>query len=341
MGVRSAAAISTEDKVGFLSAPEAYPAKPAEVEMRETHWSYVFLAGERAYKLKKPLASDHFDHTRIAAREANCRKEVLLNRRLAGDVYEGVARLVLAADNRLAIDGDGETIDWLVVMRRLPHDRMLDRMIAAGTFEIRHLERLGRRLATFYAGRPAAKMAPDTYLDRFRSDQADNRAVFAACRTVPPDRHARLLDRLAAALAEKGPLLEERARAGRIVDGHGDLRPQHVCMTETLVIFDCLEFSDALRQVDPVDEIAFLGMECAVLGADWIGPKLMEVVLARLGQTVPGELPALYTACRALLRARLTLAHLLDPVPREPERWPPVADRYADAADAALKKLGF
>ena len=204
MGARSTAAISTEDKVRFLSAPEAYPAKPAEVEMRETHWSYVFLAGERAYKLKKPLASDHFDHTRVAAREANCRKEVLLNRRLAGDVYHGVARLVLTADGRLAIDGAGATIDWLVVMRRLPHDRMLDRMIAAGTFEFRHLERLGRRLATFYAGRPAAKMRPSAYLDRFRSDQADNRVVLAACRTVPPDRYARLLDRLAAALAGEG-----------------------------------------------------------------------------------------------------------------------------------------
>lgn len=341
MDARSAAAISTEDKVRFLSAPASYPGKPAQVEVDETHWSFVFLAGAKVYKLKKSLASDHFDHTRLAAREANCRKEVLLNRRLAGDVYERAARLVLKPDGGLAINGRGETIDWLVVMRRLPRDRMLDRMIAEASLEARHLERLGRRLATFYAGHPSAALAPEAYLHRFRRDQGNNRAVLGSLRDVSAGRYAKLLDRLDAALAEKGAMLEDRVRAGRIVDGHGDLKPEHVCMTEPLVIFDCLEFSDELRQVDPVDEIAFLGMECAVLGADWVGPKLLEIVLARLGQSVPDDLPALYAACRAVLRTRLTLAHLLDPVPREPEKWQPVADRYAEAAEAALRRLAF
>ena len=227
---------------------------------------------------------------------------MLLNRRLAGDVYDGVARLALTADGRLAIDGAGATIDWLVVMRRLPHDRMLDRMIAAGSFEFRHLERLGRRLATFYAGRAAREDGrPTTYLDRFRSDQADNRAVLAACRDGC--RRTAMRDFSTGwppHSLEKGPLLEERARAGRIVDGHGDLRPQHVCMTETLVIFDCLEFSDALRQVDPVDEIAFLGMECAILGADWIGPKLMA---DRSGAARPNRFRRAACALHGLPRA--------------------------------------
>lgn len=330
---------STEDKVRFLSAPEAYTEKPATVEVVETHLSWVFLAGERVYKLKKPVSSEHFDFTSLAAREANCRSEVRLNRRLAGDVYQGVARLVLSADGRLALDGEGETVDWLVVMRRLPADRMLDQLIRRSAVDSAELARLGERLSRFYASRPPAEIEPQAYLDRFIQEQATNRRVLEACHA--PASYERLLDRLDAALAGHARLLELRVLSGRIVDGHGDLRPEHICMTEPIVIFDCLEFSDRLRRVDPVDELAFLGLECSLLGADWIGPAIAEHVLRELGQSVPEDLTAFHAACRALFRMRLTLAHLLDPVPREPAKWRPLADRYAVAADAALTQLGI
>jgi aminoglycoside phosphotransferase family enzyme len=330
---------STEDKVRFLSAPEAYTDKPPRVDVVETHLSWVFLAGERVYKLKKPVSSEHFDFTSLAGRETNGRNEVRLNRRLAGDVYLGVARLVVAADGGLALEGEGETVDWLVVMRRLPAGRMLDRLIQRSAVDSAELARLGERLSHFYASRPPAEIEPQTYLDRFLQEQATNRRVLEACHASAS--HERLLDRLNEALARHAPLLELRVLSGRIVDGHGDLRPEHICMTEPIVIFDCLEFSDRLRRVDPVDELAFLGLECSLLGADRIGPAVAEHVLRELGQSVPEDLTAFHVACRALFRMRLTLAHLLDPLPREPEKWRPLADRYAAAADAALTKLGI
>ena len=336
----SPAATSTDEKVAFLARSEAYPHRLNRVEVVETHWSWVFLAGDRVYKLKKPLVSEHFDFSDLAAREANCRKEVELNRRLAGDVYLRVARLARRPDGGLALDGNGETVDWLVVMRRLPGDRMLDQMIAQTSFSLTELERLATRLAGFYAGQPAVAVAPEAYAERFRREQATNRAVLASCAGDAPVRYVRLVERIDAALVGRRPLLEERVLSGRIVDGHGDLRPEHICMTEPVVIFDCLEFSDELRQVDPVDELAFLGLECAVIGAAWVGPKLAESVMGQLGQSASEDLVALHTACRAMLRARLSLAHLLDPVPRTPEKWRPLAERYAAAADAALAKLG-
>lgn len=332
---------SVADVVQYLSSPEAYAHHPARVEVVETHWSWVFLAGDRVYKLKKPVTSEHFDFTSLAARETNCRSEVRLNRRLAGDVYLGVSRVVLGPGSRLSIDGEGGTIDWVVVMRRLPADSMLDQLIAGGSFGPPDLERLGVRLASFYSAQPPSNIAPDAYLGRFLREQATNRKVLAACPVEISSPYLGLLDRGDAMLAKKISLLDERVRAGRILDGHGDLRPEHVCMADSIVIFDCLEFSDKLRQVDPVDELAFLGLECDVLGAGWIGPKLMATVMARLRQTAPEELVALHTACRAMLRTRLTLAHLLDPVPRTPEKWRPRAERYSAAADNALASLGF
>lgn len=332
--------VRTADKIRFLSGPEAYPDRPAAVEVVETHMSWLFFADAHVYKLKKPLASEYFDFTSLAAREANCRNEVRLNQRLGGDAYQGVSRLTCGADGRLALNGAGETVDWMVTMRRLPRERMLDRLIEQSRLKPQELEALGACLAAFYAGQPVAAVTPETYVGRFMREQAANRAVITA---VGYDLagYGALLDRLDTALAERGKLLEERVQASRIVDGHGDLRPEHICMTEPIVIFDCLEFSDALRQSDPVDELAFLGMECALLGAAWVGPKLTADVLARLGQHVSDDLVALYTAIRALLRARQSLSHLLDRIPRDPGKWRPLADRYAAAADTALAALGI
>jgi aminoglycoside phosphotransferase family enzyme len=331
--------VPVESKVRFLSTPEAFGARAGQVEVVETHVSWVFLFGDRALKLKKPVRSDYFDFTSLAAREVNCRREVRLNGRLAGEVYLGVARLVRTASSRLAIDAEGETIDWLVVMRRLPADRMLDQVIARSAFGPTEMARLAERLADFYAAASPAAIAPRAYRDRFVREQAANRSILAATPDDGSSVPEHLLDRLEAALVRFGPLLEQRAREGQVVDGHGDLRPEHICMTEPIVIFDCLEFSDELRLVDVVDELAFLGLECAMLGAIRIGPELMGHVLGKLRQPVPNDLYYLYAACRALLRARQSLTHLLDPVVRDPDRWRPQAIRYMAVGEAALARL--
>ena len=332
-------AVSVSDKVTFLRSPEAYRPAPRRVDVIETHWSWVFLADERVFKLKKPVSSQNFDFTALDAREVNCRSEVRLNQRLAGDVYEGVATLNLDLDGNLAINGNGETVDWLVVMRRLPAERMLDRLISLSSFDEPQLEQLASTLAVFYAAQPPCTVTCETYLGNFRREQETNRIVLSGC--GGNEKYGATLDRFESAFTAVVPLLEERVQAGRIIDGHGDLRPEHICVNDPIVIFDCLEFSDALRRVDPVDELAFLGLECRMLGADWIGAKLMELVLAKLDQHASGDLIAFYTAFRALLRARLSLAHLLDKHPRDPEKWAPQTARYVAAADAALLSLGF
>jgi hypothetical protein len=162
-----------------------------------------------------------------------------------------------------------------------------------------------------------------------------------------------VVGRLEAAIDRHTALLA--ARAARPVEGHGDLRPEHVCLLDPPVVIDALEFNAALRRLDPWDEIAFLAMECEMAAgagvlarpgqpgsgtaAAWIGPRLVAGCAAALGGLPPAPLLPLYTALRALLRARLVLAHLQDPAPRTPERWPPLARRYLARAVAALDAL--
>jgi uncharacterized protein len=133
-------------------------------------------------------------------------------------------------------------------------------------------------------------------------------------------------------------LLEARVREGHVVDGHGDLRPEHVCLNRPIEIFDCLEFNAALRQVDPFDEIALLGVECAQLGAPHLLARFVEGLAARLDTPAPEALVALYGAWRAALRARLSFAHLLEPSARTPEKWAPLAKRYLSIGARLLEE---
>ena len=141
-------------------------------------------------------------------------------------------------------------------------------------------------------------------------------------------------------LRNESGLLLSRLTAGRIVEGHGDLRPEHIYLGDPPAAIDCLEFSRRLRLLDPFEELAFLGMECAVLGAAWVGALLVARCAARLSDPIPDRVVAFYAAFRAAMRARQALTHLLDPTPREPAKWQPLARRYILIGGRFAARLG-
>jgi aminoglycoside phosphotransferase family enzyme len=123
------------------------------------------------------------------------------------------------------------------------------------------------------------------------------------------------------------------------VDGHGDLRPEHIWLDHEVRIIDCLEFNPRLRAVDPLDEVAFLALECERLGAPWAGRYIRKGIERGLHEASPTGLFHFYRAYRATLRARLAIAHLLEPQPRTPEKWPRVARTYLDIAARDAAKI--
>lgn len=330
-----------EDKVRFLAMASTYPRGPKAVTVKETHMSWVFLAGDRVFKLKKPVRYPYLDFSTLEAREHFCREEVRLNRRLAPGVYLGVRPLTRSSTGSLALDGDGDAVDWLVEMRRLPVELMLDVRLKAGLVGEADIKRLAAVLADFYRAAKCPVIDPDLPFMHFTAEMEVNGAILMRPGFLAGQREVEaLLSRVRHALEGSRERLAQRVRAGHIVDGHGDLRPEHICLADPVVIFDCLEFNPDLRLVDPFDELSFLGMECACLGATWLGPDLIRRMADRMGETIPHDLIALYTALHAVLRARLSLAHLLDPVPREPAKWMPLAKRYLALADRALSRGG-
>jgi aminoglycoside phosphotransferase family enzyme len=323
--VAAAATDPLREKIALLSRPATYGPAISAVEVVETHMSLVFLAGDAVYKLKKPVVYPFFDFRTLAARERNCRDELRLNRRLAPAVYLGLSTITREADGALALDGRGEVIDWLVRMRRLPRERMLDQRIAQGTVTPQDIDAVGDLLARFYAGAEAGKLDADAYVRQLCLEHAASRELLAG---FDGGAARPLLDEVQRFLDHEEAALRARVAAGRIVEGHGDLRPEHVCLNTPPVIIDCLEFSESLRQVDPFDEITYLGLECARLGAGWIGPRLLAQLSAALADALEPRLLRFYARYRACVRARLALAHLDDASPRAPRRWPLLAREY-------------
>ncbi|HSH41724.1 MAG TPA: hypothetical protein VK973_06325 [Arenicellales bacterium] len=332
--------ITTAEKVAFLSRAQAYGPDIEHVEVKETHMSWLFLAGDRVYKMKKPVRYPYLDFRSLEAREANCHAETRLNRRLAPDVYRGVARLTRDSSGALALNGEGETVDWLVVMRRLPEQRMLDHLIRQGAVSRREIERVADILARFYTRLEPVDIPVTEHIAMFVRQHRTNRELLAEPRFgVAGALLDKVLTRIDGFLERDSGLLAERVRGGRVIEGHGDLRPGHVCLCDPPVIIDCLEFNRVLRLLDPFDELADLALECERLGAAWIGPVLIERCAAELGDRPAGPLMAFYTAYRACLRARLAIRHLLDAEVAEPDKWPALAREYLEIAERACLSL--
>ena len=329
-----------EKKVAFLRQPDIYPDRPKRVDVIETHMSWVFLTETLVYKLKKPVRYEFLDFSTVAARRQDCEAELSLNRRLAGQVYLRTMPLTIQADGGLQLDGDGRVVDWLVQMRRLPAGRMLDAAIREGTVYAGDMQKLSQALTGFYRSSSAFPITPAEYRRRFEQDIQRNLIELLDNRYALPKTQ---VEDLAAAqrqfVLEQGCIVEQRAGEGRIIDAHGDLRPQHIFLLDPPVIIDCLEFNQAFRILDPVDELAYLSMECERLGAPGIGDEVLGRYIDAAGDACPIELIGFYKVFRACLRAKIAVWHITDHQVQDHQRWLRMARTYLDLADRYLRRL--
>ncbi|MDP1731897.1 MAG: hypothetical protein Q8L54_12135 [Devosia sp.] len=327
-------AAALAEKVAFLRSPAAYPHGPKQVETRETHMSWVFLTGSLAYKLKKAARYPFLDFSTLDARQRHCATELRLNRRLAGDIYRRLIALRRNHDGQLNLDGKGEIVDWLIEMEQLPAGDMLDTRIREGRVGTDQAVAVAEKLGRFYAAARPQVRDGAAYLAHLVQESAINRKLLTCGRFgLHTDQAEAVVERAEDLLRRWSPAISERVRSGKIVEGHGDLRPEHVSLRNPVTIIDCLEFDRNMRLLDPYDEINYLGLECELLGAGWIRPLMLGVVEDILGGRPEPRLLCTYGAFRAVLRARICIAHLLDPQPSEPERWPGEAHAYLTLAE--------
>ena len=193
---------------------------------------------------------------------------------------------------------------------------MLDRAIAAGTVTPDHVKRFSRVLAAFYRDAPAEPLEPHAYRAYLRVNiDDDHAALMEPTWQLPRARLTALRDAQRSALDRHAAAFDARVAQGHIVEGHGDLRPEHVCLVDPPVIIDCLEFNRPLRILDAADELAYLALECEHLGAPWIGPMVFDIYENESGDRPAPQIIAFYKVHRAVLRAKLAVWHLRDHPP--------------------------
>ena len=327
--------LDQETKVALLRQPQTYPEKPARVEAVETHMSWVFLTPQHAFKLKKPVRYDYLDFSTLAARKKSCEEEMRLNQRLAPDVYRGVVALTVNARGEMQIEGQGEVVDWLVKMRRLPAERMLDYLIRHRALEPVEVHATTEMLARFYRESAAIKISGDEYYKQYASNVHANYDALADPLYELPAALVESVHEAQKGFLQRAPeLFGLRASEGRIIEGHGDLRPEHVCLVSPPVIFDRLEFNRSFRIIDPADELAFLAMECERLGAPQVEQELFGVYRRITGDYPPPPLVHFYKTYRACVRARLAIWHLRDLEKSVWPRWRTVAGEYLHLAES-------
>ena len=291
-----------------LRVPAFYPHDPEAVEVRETHTSVVFLAGPLVYKLKKAVRLGFLDYSSSEVRRRMCHEEVRLNRRLAPDMYLGVRSVVPRGDGLALGEADQpDALDHLVEMRRYDETLELGARVRAGDVDAERMRTLGALIARFHAEVEAVAPVEDARLPIKRAADETFTSLMAATDPAYGPLVTGAERFFEAALLKHGDAIRERAAAGRVRDGHGDLRAEHVLLGDPVAIVDCVEFDPALRQVDAGADLSFLVMDLERLGAGELAAELVAGYREAGGDPGSGALIALFAAQRAWVRAKVAL----------------------------------
>ncbi|MDP1593287.1 MAG: AAA family ATPase [Gallionella sp.] len=263
----------------LLAAPACYDHAVEKLELIETHISWVLLTGSYAYKIKKPVNPGFLDFSTLALRYQDCTEELRLNRRLAADIYLDVVAITGTTDAP-RINGSGEILEYAVKMRQFPAEATLDRLAARGELGNRQIDALAARLAHFhlFECERAANDSPWGEPDAVARPVAENFQILAARLDAPAEiqRLEVLQGWCNAEYARLVPLMSARKQLGFVRECHGDLHLANLAWVDgRLVIFDCLEFSPALRWIDVISEVAFCYMD--LLQKNYQSPLHIEV----------------------------------------------------------------
>lgn len=310
----SGAPMITEDQsrvVAFLGSPTAHAG--AAVERIDTHTSVVFLAGERAWKLKRAVRYDYLDYSTADRRRAMCDAEVRINRRTAPALYLGVTPVTREGDGSLAIGGAGTPVDWLVAMARFEQAALLDRQVEAGGLPLELMAPLAHAIAQCH--RSADSRIGRGGWDAMRRVIDGNADGFAkeACGILDPITCARWTERARFVLDRGGLLLDGRRDEGMVRQCHGDLHLRNVVVLNGQpTLFDAIEFNDDIASIDVLYDLAFLLMDLWRLGLRQHANVLWNAYLAETVDLDGVALMPLFLSCRAAVAAKTTAttAHL-------------------------------
>ena len=264
-----------------------------------------------------------------------------MNRHWADDVYRGVAPITMEEDGQLALEGKGSPVEWVVVMRRLSEADSLKSRLKRDQVSLREAETLANYLVAKYEKVPVAPISPLGYAQRVRAHQrANSQDLLGRVSATEKYQVLRIQSALAGFLWTSRELLEERVERGCIVEGHGDLRPEHIYLESPPRVIDGIEFSRDLRTLDILDELCFLEMECELVRGHHVSRALDTCYRRFFEDDPPHALIDFYKAYRALVRAKVDALRLAQDPDNIDKRVSRDLHRHLARADHYAQKLG-
>lgn len=326
-----------------LQNPEIYPDHPEKAEVVQTHVSAIFLTGTYVYKVKKPVDFGFLDFTTLEKRKFYCQQEVELNRRLCPEVYLGVVE-IRSHRGCISIGGAGEVVEYAVLMKQLPWERMMDQLLAQGAIPSGLLQKIAEKVAHFHANAATSgEIASYGEMDVIRQNVEENfsQTEKYVGLSISPEAFKGTQENTCRFMERHLPLFQKRIAAGRIRDCHGDLHLQHICLTEEILIFDCIEFNRRFRYSDVAADIAFLLMDL-----DFHNYPLLSADLASSYLAISRDWPLFllldfYKSYRAYVRGKVVSFRLDDPAISAPEKTSALeeAKRYFHLAHSYAMRL--
>ncbi len=301
--------------VKALLDPEAYPDTTHRVELRQTQMSFVFLTDDLVYKVKKPVDLGYLDYTTLDKRQFYCQQEVELNRRLCPDTYLGVVA-VTKDKNSIAIDDQGEVIEYAVKMHRLPQETMMNVLLAQNRVSSPMVTSAAQRLVEFHQ-----RAETNTDISIFgdlgtitkNAEENFTQTEKYIGNTISQEQYQHIKDYTADFIIRKANFIHQRVAEGRIRDCHGDLHAAHICFTNGICIYDCIEFNDRFRYCDVASEVAFLAMDLDNYGRDDLSQSFVNAYIDKSRDKELLKLLDFYKCYRAYVRGKVESFQLDDP----------------------------
>ncbi len=327
-----------------MSRPEFYPHRPEAITVVQTHISFIFIAGEEVYKVKKAVDFGFLDFTTLEKRKFYCDEELRLNRRLAPEAYLGVVPIVEDTAGRLALGGNGRIVEYAVRMKKLPQERMLGRLLAEGKVEPAVMDAIAGKLADFHRrAETGGRIDEIGGLETIRRNHEENFAQTAdyVGVTIPTGRYAFIRAYVRDFLNRQESLFHRRVAEHRIRDCHGDLHLEHICVDNGITIFDCIEFNERFRFGDVAAEVAFLAMDLDYNGYGAWGESFAEAYIRHAEDPDIRRLLNFYRCYYAYVRGKVVGFRIKDPAIGEKERGEAreTAARYFDLAYTYAARL--
>ncbi|MDI6776108.1 MAG: AAA family ATPase [Syntrophales bacterium] len=330
--------------VETMSKPEFYPHMPERVELIQTHASYIFIAGDCVYKVKKAVDFGFLDFTDLDKRKYFCHEELRLNQRLAPETYLEVVGIGEDVGGNIVLGRGEHIVEYAVKMRKLPQERMLKKLLAAGEVDVSIMEAIARKLVDFHRNAATGDRINLTGgIETIRRNHDEN---FAQTKpyleiTIPEYQYRFIKSYADDFMDKKEALFRKRVADHKIRDCHGDLHLEHICITDSIVIFDCIEFNERFRFEDVAAEVAFLVMDLDYNGYTEYADAFVRAYIGYAGDGDIHTLLNFYRCYYAYVRGKVTSFMIDDKTMREEGRRVAVeaASRYFDLAYTYAARL--